>query len=320
MKLSIVLPCYNVAQYIDRCLLSCINQNIDESEYEIIAVDDGSTDDTGAIIDDYANKYNIVKAYHKKNGGLPDARNYGMKYATGDYLWLIDSDDFIKENILKDVFELIDQTNADVVWEHYQFYYDENNKQAVEFTKDFTEAPITGRYFLENVHNRFYSAWTFIFKRSLWTDNNLSFDPNRKLFEDLDVIPFVLAKGERVINYPFVIYNYVQRSGSLLNNIKPDFYVYHIKRILKKYNQASNSDPVFNKLYFANIRLFLGYLRRREFAPYKKECITFFKENKIDALYESDGSMSHKMANLMFKYTPTLFISLLSVIGKYFIK
>ena len=93
MKVSVIVPVYNVEKYIKKCLNSLVNQTLDE--VEIVVVNDGSPDNSQKIIDEYTKKYKNIKSYVKKNGGLSDARNYGIKKATGKYISFVDSDDYI---------------------------------------------------------------------------------------------------------------------------------------------------------------------------------------------------------------------------------
>ena len=94
-KLAVVVPCYNVEDYLCRCLDSLVHQDIPESDYEVIAVDDGSTDSTGEICDRYAKEYSQVKVMHQTNAGVSVARNNGMSMAQGQYLYFVDGDDFV---------------------------------------------------------------------------------------------------------------------------------------------------------------------------------------------------------------------------------
>ena len=99
-KISFVVPMYNVAAYIKRCLDSLLNHDIDKSEYEIIIVDDGSTDNSAEIVFSYQKSFDNIHYYYQKNQGLSTTRNNGINRATGEYVWFVDSDDFIRPNIL----------------------------------------------------------------------------------------------------------------------------------------------------------------------------------------------------------------------------
>ena len=98
-EISIIVPAYNVEKYLDKCMKSILSQTFED--FEVLLIDDGSKDSTPQICDKYAALDSRVKAYHKKNGGLPDARNYGLDRMSGKYVTFIDSDDFIDVNYLK---------------------------------------------------------------------------------------------------------------------------------------------------------------------------------------------------------------------------
>lgn len=97
MKLSIIIPVYNVERYLRQCLESCLSQDVPKSQYEVIIVNDGSPDNSQAIIDEYSSKYDNVRVLKKKNGGLSSARNAGLNIASGDYIWFVDSDDWVAD-------------------------------------------------------------------------------------------------------------------------------------------------------------------------------------------------------------------------------
>ena len=106
MKLSIIIPVYNTGGYLSRCLDSCLNQDIPSNEYEIIAVDDGSTDNSLDLLKKYAGAYSNIKVLHQSNKRQGAARNKGLSVAQGEYIWFVDSDDWIVENCLAKVCEI----------------------------------------------------------------------------------------------------------------------------------------------------------------------------------------------------------------------
>ena len=110
MRFSIIVPVYNVEKYLSKCIQSLIDQ--DYNDYEILLIDDGSTDKSGIICEQYAKKYENIYVFHKKNGGLSDARNYGLQKALGDYILFVDSDDWIKKDILKEFSDIIENNKA----------------------------------------------------------------------------------------------------------------------------------------------------------------------------------------------------------------
>ena len=100
MDLSIIIPVYNVEKYIEKCLLSCIKQDISYEDYEIVVVNDGSPDNSITIVERIAKDYSNIRIINQENQGLSGARNTGMKHAKGNYIWFVDSDDYIEENCL----------------------------------------------------------------------------------------------------------------------------------------------------------------------------------------------------------------------------
>ena len=114
VEISVIVPIYNIENYLDKCINSLLNQNFDH-KYEVILVDDGSTDKSGIIADGYGMESGIIKVLHKKNGGLSSARNYGLMYAQGKYITFVDSDDYVSVNYLRDLYSVSMKYNAEIV-------------------------------------------------------------------------------------------------------------------------------------------------------------------------------------------------------------
>lgn len=115
MKLSIIIPMYSVEKYVERCILSTQQQDLDEKYYEVIVVNDGSPDSSLRIAEDVASKYNNIKVISRTNGGLSAARNTGIENSIGEYLFFLDSDDWIEENSLRRIVEKLDEEQPDVL-------------------------------------------------------------------------------------------------------------------------------------------------------------------------------------------------------------
>ena len=113
VKVSVIVPVYNVYDYLGKCLDSLVNQTL--KDIEIIVVNDGSPDNSEEIIDIYKKKYKCIKAYKKENGGLSDARNYGIKRAQGEYIAFIDSDDYVDTQMLEKMYQKAKKDNLDIV-------------------------------------------------------------------------------------------------------------------------------------------------------------------------------------------------------------
>ena len=114
-RLSIIVPVYNVEKYIERCLLSLLNQDIPKSEYEIIVVNDGTPDNSADIAQSIADKNENIIVIHRENGGLSAARNTGMEHVHGEYVMFVDSDDYIEPNVLASIFKSANSGNVDML-------------------------------------------------------------------------------------------------------------------------------------------------------------------------------------------------------------
>ncbi len=114
-KVSIIIPAFNIRDYIEKCLQSVLDQEYEKESLEIIVVDDGSTDGTSEILDEYASKNNIIKVIHKPNEGVSAARNDGIKASTGEYIFFFDGDDFQERYTCSELVDIIKQQSADAV-------------------------------------------------------------------------------------------------------------------------------------------------------------------------------------------------------------
>lgn len=320
-QLSIILPCYNVGKYVRRCLDSCINQDISFDDYEIIAIDDGSKDNTGEILDQYSKRYEHIQVFHKANTGVSDTRNLGIVKSQGLYIWMIDPDDFIDTNCLGNILGVIKSSCADVVWLHYRYYFENGLSKDVSFPRANSINGLSGSLFIAEFRIRIYPTWTFLFKKALWIDNNFKFNTALAISEDLEVIPFVLAGARKVVNYPVIIYNYFQRSDSAVHSKKESKQIHDMMITTRKHKRAYDENPqVFSLIYFSVIRLCLGYISRKNYLPFRKEMLQFFKQEHINSAFAKDGSVVHKIANAVFQISPNLFICLLHRFSRFLIK
>lgn len=208
MKLSIIIPVFNMERYIEKCLKSVTSQSsITLSEFEIIVVNDGSTDSSQYIIDGFNWKEVNHLILQKKNGGLSSARNYGFSYAKGEYVWFVDSDDWVDEDCLKRIFPML--SGADVV--HFPMYYRETS------TRSYIEKCIsrgeTGADIIRGDYQ--YPVQFTIYKTNFLRDNHLSFQEGI-VMEDLHFTPRALYKANKVVVSDFPVYHYLQREGSIM--------------------------------------------------------------------------------------------------------
>lgn len=220
-KLSIIVPIYNVEQYLRKCVDSLLAQDILSSEYEIILVDDGSPDNCPTICDQYAAEYVNIRVVHRKNGGLSAARNSGIEIAKGEYLMFVDSDDYIEPNVLGGLMEQVERNNLDVLRYRLQYVnpqYEVYNPYKSDPFKgnDYSDVPVGGVTFLNTRMSTACYAWAFVIKRELL--DGCLFTPG-VYFEDTDWTPRMLCKAKRVASANTIVYNYLQREGSITNAV-----------------------------------------------------------------------------------------------------
>ena len=205
-KVSVIVPIYNVEKYLEKCINSLLSQTLED--IQIILVNDGSKDNSGNIAKEYEkNNKDRVIYVEKENGGLSDARNYGLKYATGDFIAFLDSDDYIEKNAYEEMYNKAIEENADYV--ECDFLWEFPNKIRVDKQYPYKNK----KEMLSFVR---VVAWNKLIKRQLITDNNLEF-PKGLRYEDVEftykLIPFVNKFA--YVNKPFI--HYVQREGSIAN-------------------------------------------------------------------------------------------------------
>ena len=222
MFLSFIVPIYNVKDYLRECIDSLLNQDIDD--YEIILVDDGSTDGSSEICDKYAEKSNKIKAFHKSNDGLSSARNEGVRKASGDYLAFVDGDDYIEHNCLNSIKHTIDsQNNPQIVFMQAYKVFPDGKREYLDEEYDLDriinqERNDVQRY-LANVNKYPGSACTKIIKKTFVQENNLEFEVGR-LCEDLKYVMDMLLTAHSFGYHRGDYYYYRQkREGSISNSI-----------------------------------------------------------------------------------------------------
>ena len=214
MKLSIVVPVYNVAEYLPRCVDSLLAQQLDDCE--IILVDDGSTDGLcDAICDRYAAAHpGLVTALHKSNGGLGDARHFGLQAAHGEYVLFVDSDDYLDPTAVKTLMPYIRQ-DYDVVI--FGFRVDTDGQIGPPQLDDLPmETPLT----LSETPMLLMaapSAWNKVWRRSLFTQHDIRY-PARVWYEDLSTTGKLFACASSLVAIPVPLYYYVVREGSITRN------------------------------------------------------------------------------------------------------
>ncbi|MBQ1373191.1 glycosyltransferase family 2 protein [Candidatus Saccharibacteria bacterium] len=206
--ISVIIPVYNVEKYVGKCLDSVVRQKYEN--LDIVIIDDGATDGSGAICDEFAKKDKRVRVFHKENGGLSDARDFGIKKAKGEIIAFVDSDDFISEDYVSAMYDEMVKKNADVVVCGYNMMKPKREAISGE------EATVKLLTEQENVD---MVAWNKLYKKSLFIDNNIWF-PKAKKYEDTLTTYKILSKAEKVAYLDEALYCYTERGDSIMGTGK----------------------------------------------------------------------------------------------------
>lgn len=213
--ITVVLPIYNVEKYLECCIKSVLKQTY--KNIEIILVDDGSLDNCAQICDEYEKKDDRVKVIHKKNGGLSDARNEGIRNAKGKYICFIDSDDFIKENYIEVLYNLIKKYNANMAVGNFIRVQDSNLPKITK--EEITENVYTGKEMIENIYNKALYvqatvAWNKLYDIQLFKDIQF---PYGKQHEDEFTTYQLYYNCAKVVMTSEILYYYRYVPTSIMN-------------------------------------------------------------------------------------------------------
>lgn len=294
--ISIIIPVYNVEKYLSRCLNSVISQ--DYKNIEIILVNDGSTDNSLKICNNYCQKYSFIKTLSKKNEGLSSARNYGIKQAEGSFLMFVDSDDYVSQTFCSAALNSQKKYNSDIVIFDYNrvttksqthFF---NHKQGIVNKKDAMQYLVSNSY-----------AWNKLYRRKLFT--NVEY-PIGKYYED-EFTTYKLFEKSKIISYvKNPSYNYVETGESIVSKknsriIADQFEsVYTFFDFLKKY---------YSSVYSKNLNaLIIKALRYCTFCSPSYNHLLFEKAKNVllENSISNDLAFKYKFTMLMFKLSPTL--------------
>jgi len=315
VKVSIIVPVYNTENYLKKCLDSLVNQTLEN--IEILIVNDGSTDNSQKIIDEYKELYsNKIKIFNKSNGGLSDARNFAIPHTTGEYIGFVDSDDYIELDMFEKMYALAKTKNLDLVECNFNWEYP--NKIKIDYGIDYLEKKdffLFGRVMVCNK----------LFKTSIIKDNNITFSKSLN-YEDIEffynLIPYI--NNYSLINNSF--YHYIQRDNSIINNQTKktaDIFII-LNNIINFYKKNNLFDIYKNELEYLYIRFLLGssFLRivKIKDKNLRKELLnksinelysTFpnWKENKLlkikskkNIYYKTINKFTFKIYSFIFKF------------------
>ncbi|MFV0208656.1 glycosyltransferase [Empedobacter falsenii] len=272
-KLSIIIPVYNTEEYLERCVNSVINCIQDGDSIEILLINDGSTDNSQKIIDEYSKRYNYIKSISHSNKGQAETRNIGIRLSVGKYIWYIDSDDYIKHFNLNTLIDFLDNNNIDVCY----FKYREGIEKPIESISLHLDASkiINGNDFFKSIDFSGH-ACLYIIKREIVQD--VYFDKGR-FYEDIAYAIEAFSKAQSFYFLEDEIYEYFVNSNSTI----------------RKTNNTERSFKLCDDLVFACNRIanFLE-LNKKQLSVEKKKAI-YYKWEKL--VYYTYGSFTQRRLN-----------------------
>lgn len=215
-KVSVIVPIYNVERYLEKCLDSLVNQTL--SDIQIILVNDGSTDNSGNIAKEYADKYQDKILYlEKENGGLSDARNYGLKYVKGKYISFVDSDDYISKNLYAELVKYMDEDYDMIKFGILTVDLKDNKileSKSQQFENKTGEEAFDILYKTDKMTE---VAWGYLYKTSFWKENDFKYSKDM-YHEDFGLTPLIMLKAKKVASTNILGYYYVQSDKSITRN------------------------------------------------------------------------------------------------------
>ena len=307
--ISVIVPIYKVEKYLDRCVESIVNQTF--SVIEIILVDDGSPDNCGKMCDEWAKKDSRIKAFHKENGGLSDARNFGIEHSTAEFLIFIDSDDFIEPQMLEVLYGLITEHGADVaVCGLYNCY---KSGRFARCTDD-NIIVCDGKKALEYVligDRMSVEAPTKLIKREVLGDLRFL---KGKTSEDAFFTPELLTRVNKLVETPKPLYNYWHRGGSITTAPFNEKGTHVIEAYEINLEKIKNTYP--DLITVAECRLFWAHFTvldrilassSGDDLPAFKTSVAFLKKNWLKVVKNPYFTKSRKLSAIALKINVKLY-------------
>lgn len=313
-ELSIIIPIYNVEPFIKKCLDSIYSQGIDENRYEVIAINDGSPDNSLKIVEGYKETHKNLIIHSQKNGGLSRARNKGIELATGKYLWFVDSDDWLAGDAIEIVLDRI-KGGYNVIATTLIYSYDDDSKNYLERTIPNDKIIEPAEYILE------YSigaSQRYIIKREYLIKSKLEFYPGI-YHEDGEFGPRLIATCKQVYLLAKPIYHYYQRdSGSIMSSwkLKNTTDLIFISQKIFEFSQNIYDKKIKGSLKYASFRTLMFAFSPKHVSQDKQikelynKTIPLIRKSALSALFSRGIKIKKRILALASIINPTLFYSL----------
>lgn len=304
-KVSVIVPVYNVELYLKECIDSLLNQDF-KGKYEVICVNDGSTDNSLEILKEYEVKSDKIVLIDQKNKGLSGARNTGFKNAKGKYIMFLDSDDYFKHNkVLSLLYNEIEKDNLDFVVADFEYSYEDKNKNyKIKRNPGIKNQVMTGKDFYDlgiKTKSIMSVVWNKLYKKEFLEKNNLYFYEGI-IYEDMEFTPRAYYKAEKVKYIDETIIMYRQREGSIMSSgVNPnrlgDYLV--IANSLNAFNQNYNSRTIHN----SELYVYVSLLRKLRHVEDKKQVQGFRIKVKDAGLFRKcmkSNRLKYKMFGMLY--------------------
>lgn len=319
MKISLILPVYNVEQYVAKCLQSCLNQDIPSSDYEIIVVNDGAKDNSLAIVEEIAKANNNIIVVSQENAGLSAARNKGLSLAKGDYVWFIDTDDRIEENCLTKVLDQLYSKKLEALAISAANVIDGTPVKRAFFDNE--KDVNTGKDFIRRKKWQCCVPFT-IYKREFLLKNKLTFKVG-VFHEDSEFTPRAYYFLKRVGVLDNVLYYVTINTSSITRSVNPkkSYDCIDIARILSEFS-SKNVDEDLKVCYYNQIGLMINNslynIIRSEEREVRRAFDSYLYKNKDLFTFLRKSSISkYRLEGILFTLWPNRSIQIYQMLQKF---
>ena len=318
IKLSIIVPVYNVELYLPKCIDSLLNQDLKPEEYEIILVDDGSTDASGKIADAYASKHPNIHVLHQVNQGVSTARNNAITMARGKFVQFVDADDYLMPNVLNFMIRKMEQDKLEVLRFNYQFVNEDGNQinpNKYGNADNYHDEICDGMTFLNERLGTGCYAWQFVLTHEL---TRIQFMRGIAMGEDTDWTIRMLLETKRITSVDIVVYNYFVRNDSATFNPSPEKIRKRMEDELWIIQRIQNYQlPASNQLWFGGMiaNTVIGLLTSVSLYCYaeREDYIRQLRELKVFPLSSYLLTPAARRKRLFINLSPRLFCLLMHI-------
>ena len=318
VEISIIVPVYNVEQYLSRCIDSILQQSFED--YEIILVNDGSKDNSGQICNDYVQKDSRIKIINQENAGLAISRRNGFRKSNGKYIMFVDSDDWIDKDTLKDMYKRAEENESEIVCMQFRRVNEKGRKKDYGFKFDpiICEKKEDMVYHMHTTRYISSSACTKLIRRDIM--DSISFPINLAIGEEHNMVAQLILNADRVIIVDDIYYNYFFRSNSISHSGYNSKYDYSLDNYIEIENKFENMFPS----YKTSLRSF--------YAEYEMAVVTAMCRNSVynwntikklrsvlthgmkDILISRNTAVYFKISAFLIAYFPHIFIVLFRIV------